>query len=114
MMNAQQTTLMNRIREREDERAVLINSLDRSLEVQAIDPQAFDHGKVTSHVIGNPWSPDSMKWVMTRGDGLQREYPLLSVPECLWGEFSRSVAHDVTRGQVPCWRPDRKRVHQAA
>lgn len=116
MMNAQQKNLMNSIRDKEARRAELFESLDRSLEVQALDPEAFNHGKVTSVVIGNPYSPETMKWVLTRGDGMRREFPLLSVPECLWGGFSREVANEVTRGRVPCWRPDsgRTRVRKAA
>jgi hypothetical protein len=78
-----------------DTRDYLMEKLDRSLAIQEIDPTAFEHGPVKSFVVGNVWRPDEMKWVLIKGDGSRTEYPLLDIPEKLWGSFSREKGRNI-------------------
>lgn len=67
---------------REAER--LRGKLARSLEIQELWPAAFEHGSVTSTVIGSP--SRGYEYRVTRGDGSTCSWPIDSVPDRLWRE----------------------------
>ncbi len=77
--------------------------LERSLAIIKLCPDAFEHGRVHSHVRGTPHKPKEMEWVLKKGNGELVVFPLLDVPESLWGTFTRKHARSVTHGRVSEW-----------
>jgi hypothetical protein len=69
------------------QREALHQDLKRSLALQDLWPDAFDHGACTSYVVGNP--RNEMTFVLTMGNGETREVPLQDVPVVLWSEQVR-------------------------
>jgi len=93
-------TSINELRAKLDEK---YEALARSLAIIKLCPDAFDHGRVHSHVRGTPHKPKEMEWVLKKGNGELMVFPLLDVPESLWGTFTRKHARSVTHGRVSEW-----------
>jgi len=68
---------------RHEKRNALEAELDTSLALQSFWPEAFAAGGAKSHVVGAPAS--GFRYVVTRGDGVKREWPVAEVPVELWG-----------------------------
>ena len=96
--------ILEQLTELREKQADLLSRLSRSTLIQTLVPDAFEHGRCVSYVVGNPWHPNRMQWVVRRGDGSRRVFPLLTIPETLWGEFTRESARETTRGSVKEWR----------
>jgi hypothetical protein len=60
----------------------LHHDLKRSLAIQSIWPDAFDHGSCTSYVVGNP--RNQLTFCLTMANNETREKPLEEVPTILW------------------------------
>jgi hypothetical protein len=83
---------MDSILEKSRERDELLVKLDHSLRIQALWPEAFEHGKCTSELNGelpgigvSPKIDESrLTFTIKRGDGSSRDFPVEDVPEALW------------------------------
>jgi hypothetical protein len=66
----------------EAKKADLMQQLKRSLLIQELWPEAFEHGAVTTQAIGNP--RNIITWTIVDGNGTDRCFPLSTVPVELW------------------------------
>lgn len=104
------TTAQDKVQEKIAEIAALHAKQDRLLEqlkrstlLRDFYPNAFKTGSCSCYVVGNPWKPKAMRFVIKTGDGETHEFPLLEVPVVLWESFKDRLRHD-TRGSVKVWR----------
>lgn len=91
-MNKELNDALTRLATLNRQRDGLYQDLRRSLALQEIWPDAFEHGRCTSRVTGNPRS--ELTFVLTLGNGEQREKPLQDIPVILWSE---QVKNDIRR-----------------
>lgn len=85
------------------EQDLLVEALRRSTLLRDFYPDAFKSGSCSCYVIGCPWEPTAMRFVIKTGDGTKHEWALLDVPVALWERFKARMRDD-TRGQVKEWR----------
>lgn len=88
---------MERLKELEKQRAKLIAELDCSLALRELWPDAFDKGRVHSHVEGSMQKPSTLRLVVKKEDGERREWGLWDsqVANCLRSRhLSSLVFHD--------------------
>ncbi len=85
------------------EQDLLVEALKRSTLLRDFYPDAFTTGSCSCYVIGCPWNPEEMRFVIKKGNGEKQEFPLLDVPVALWERFKARMRDD-TRGQVKEWR----------
>lgn len=64
-----------------------LDELERALLIQTLDPLAFEHGACKLRVDGTLHRAESLKLVITRGDGTQTEHALLEAPWLLRKDF---------------------------
>ena len=76
-----------RLQELETERASLMEQLRRSMAVQEFCPDAFEHGGITTTVLGG--RSRGFLYRITRGDGSTRVFDVALVP--------RAILEDVVR-----------------
>lgn len=83
-------TLLDAIKALHVQRGALLSKLERSLQIQALWPDAFAHGRCTSAWIGQPTGRDisgmryALRLRITDGAGTVREFPQADVPPSLW------------------------------
>lgn len=75
---------MERLEQLDLERDKLKAELRKSLALQAVWPDAFDHGPCGSQVVGNP--RDQLTFNLKFLNGETRSVPLEEVPVTLWSE----------------------------
>jgi hypothetical protein len=75
------------------QRDALYKDLNRSLAIQELWPDAFEHGACTSYVVGNPRS--EMTFVLTLGNKETRKLPLQDVPVILWSEGAKATIREL-------------------
>lgn len=83
--------LQTRIEELTRQQTETVAKLRRSLVLQELWPEAFEHGSVRSQVVGNVRRGE-LTFTVTRGDGSSRSFELAAVPVLLWPE---AVLEDV-------------------
>ena len=99
---------LEHLQQLEARKAELYDELHRSLLIQQLWPEAFDHGTVSSAWMGPREEPyrhhinrrhlERWRLRVTNGAGEQREFPLAEVPEGLHNDaVRRAVRHQARR-----------------
>jgi hypothetical protein len=110
-MDAKRQEVLDNLKSLWKKRDELQGELQRSLAIQELWPEAFEHGRVFSHVEGNPGSGFFL--TIKRGDGEERKFNIKEVPtilipesfleDCLsrnycygyrWYKWAKEVGHD--------------------
>lgn len=82
-MNSEIDQKMQKIKELHKKKSDLFDKLERSLAMQKIWPEAFDHGSIKSHVEGSLNYPKEIKLVIVNGTGERREILLKDAPRVI-------------------------------
>ena len=73
-----------KIKELEAEKDKLFEELERSVAIKMMWPEAFRGGCVKARMEGSHHShPRNMKFIITNGEGVIREFPITEVPAVL-------------------------------
>jgi len=88
------------INKKREELDGLYAELKSSFHLQALWPEAFDYGKITTRLTGSPFKLVEMRFVIVAGNGDQKDFPLVEVydkyPDLIqpylkqWGDEDRS------------------------
>jgi hypothetical protein len=78
----------------------LLAEFDKSMAIQEMWPNAFEHGAITTYVRGN--CRTGMRWTVTFGNGEEAHMDLKLVPVLLWPE---QVKDDIREAgpRFPYW-----------
>ena len=101
-MNRKALYLLDDLEQLNAKKATLFTQLKRSLMIQEIWPEAFDHGKATTQAVGDPRR--TITWTITNGNGDCHEMDLLAVPVELWSEQIIDSINDVPGHATKYWR----------
>ena len=71
--------------------ADLMESLNRSLKIKGMWPQAFAHGSCKSGAKGLGYKLEDYVFQITDGEGNIKEFPLLNVHISLWEKLARKM-----------------------
>ena len=92
--------LMGDLNEVNLKKAMLLDELNRSMDLQRFMPGVFKDGAVSVRSMGNPCLPKAMRYIVTEANGRESEYVLLDVPEELWAHMKPKFRAGISKGMV--------------
>lgn len=79
---------LSTIEQKEQEKKVLLQNLNRSLAIQELWEEAFDCGTVSTFFHGNSYK--QIYWTIKRSDGEERTFKLQDLPPVLKDSFKEA------------------------
>lgn len=79
---------LSTIEQKEQEKKVLYQNLNRSLAIQELWKEAFDNGTVSTFFHGNSYK--QIYWTIKRSDGEERTFKLQDLPPVLKDSFKEA------------------------
>lgn len=87
--------VLENLKRKQDTHDKLLSKLGYSLKIEALWPEAFDHGTVKVGGSSTEHSPHLGTVKITRGDGKFRTFKAMDVPFCLWPDAMRAAFHQM-------------------
>ena len=94
--------LTDKLKDKQAQASALMKKLDRSMAIESLWPEVFDHGRASTYWFGKAHAqfrrlardPIHMhhEFVMTNGNGEKRMFKYDDVPEVLGGGLTESVS----------------------
>lgn len=98
VLQAERDTLLGQLDAPFAKQSKLAKQLGKSITIQSLWPEAFNHGACTSRIQGNVVDPLQSTFVIKDGHGTERSFNIKNVPfDLLPEEFIEDGIHNASR-----------------